>query len=345
MNGAREGCVLKDRITDIIVYIIAASAYCFVCLYLPYAYPKLPDGYFRSFEVVIPSGASAGAAARLLEEAGVVDDAGALVREMARSGLDRKIKPGLYTLHRSTPRGAVKQLEKAKPVVERAALIPGSRFDRLAALFAEEGVTAADFYSAMAKAENFCEPVRKWLPEDVRARMVFLLPETYFIAPGPAVADGFIASASRLWFERVGKDIPEDTSANDVLMRGVLASVVEGEARVAEERPILAGIFLKRIEKKMRLQSCATVIYCWAERGEKKTALTYKDLEIDSPYNTYRNDGLPPGPICVPSESSWKSALAPQETEYLFFFADGRGRHIFSRTYGEHIAKQRGMTR
>ena len=169
---------MKDRITDIIVYIIAASAYCFVCLYLPYAYPELPDGYFRSFEVVIPSGASAGAAARLLEEAGVVDDAGALVREMARSGLDRKIKPGRYTLHRSTPRGAVKQLEKAKPVVERAALIPGSRFDRLAALFAEEGVTAADFYSAMAKAENFCEPVRKWLPEDVRARMVFLLPET-----------------------------------------------------------------------------------------------------------------------------------------------------------------------
>ena len=70
MNGAREGCALKDRITDIIVYIIAASAYCFVCLYLPYAYPELPDGYFRSFEVVIPSGASAGAAARLLEEAG-----------------------------------------------------------------------------------------------------------------------------------------------------------------------------------------------------------------------------------------------------------------------------------
>ena len=239
----------------------------------------------------------------------------------------------------------MKQLEKAKPVVERAALIPGSRFDRLAALFTEEGVTAADFYSAMAKAENFCEPVRKWLPEDVRARMVFLLPETYFIAPGPAVADGFIASASRLWFERVGKDIPEDTAAGDVLMRGVLASVVEGEARAAEERPILAGIFLKRIEKHMRLQSCATVIYCWAERGEKKTALTYKDLEIDSPYNTYRNDGLPPGPICVPSESSWKSALAPQETEYLFFFADGRGRHIFSRTYGEHIAKQREMTR
>lgn len=334
---------MNDRVTDNFVYIIAAAAFCFICLYLPYKYPDLPDEYFQRTEVVIPSGTSAGAAARLLEEAGVVDDADALVREMSRTGLDRRIKPGLYMLRRATPRGVVKQLAKAKPVVAKAALIPGSRFDRLVALFVDDGVTAGDFYSAMEKTENFYEPARKWLPDDVRARMVFLLPETYFIAPGPAIAESFVAAASRLWFERIGKDIPEDTPAHDVLMRGVLASVVEGEARVAEERPILAGIFLKRIEKNMRLQSCATVMYCWAERGEKKTALTYKDLEIDSPYNTYLNDGLPPGPICVPSESSWKSALKPQETDYLFFFADGKGRHIFSKTYGEHLAKQLEM--
>lgn len=334
---------MNDRVTDSLVYIIAAAAFCFLCLYMPYRYPDLPDEYFRRADVVIPSGASAGTAARLIEEAGIVDDADTLVREMTRTGLDRRIKPGLYTLRRATPRGVAVQLAKAKPVVAKATLIPGSRFDRLVTLFVSDGVTAGDFYSAMEKTENFYEPVRKWLPDDVRARMVFLLPETYFIAPGPAIADGFVTAASRLWFERIGKDIPDDTPANDVLMRGVLASVVEGEARVAEERPILAGIFLKRIEKNMRLQSCATVMYCWAERGEKKTALTYKDLEIDSPYNTYLNDGLPPGPICAPSESSWKSALNPQETEYLFFFADGKGRHIFSETYGEHLAKQRGM--
>ena len=335
--------MLNNKVTDLLVYLTAALAYCFVCFYIPYRYPELPDEYLLHAEVVVPSGASAAAVARMLEDAGVVDDAGELVREMISTGLDRKIKPGLYTLRRSTVRGAVKQLEEAKPVVERATLIPGSRFDRLAALFEGYGASASDFYSAMANAENFYEPVRKWLPDDAHARMIFLLPETYFVAPGAKIAESFIASASRLWYERVGKELPDDVSADYLLMRGVLASVVEGEAKVAEERPILAGIFLNRIEKRMRLQSCATVIYCWAELGVKKTALTYKDLEIDSAYNTYINDGLPPGPICVPSESSWKSALSPQETDYLFFFADGSGRHVFSRTYAEHLARQRGM--
>lgn len=334
---------MNDRITDTLACIIAASAYCFICFYIPYKYPDMPDKFFRRIEAVIPAGASASAAAKILENAGVVDDAGALVREMARTGLDRRIKPGLYTLRRSTPGGTARQLEKAKPVVNSAALIPGSRFERLAALFTGDGVSASDFCAAMADAENFYEPVRKWLPDEPRARMVFLLPETYFVAPGPGAEKSFIASASRLWYERVGKDIPEDADANEVQTRGVLASLVEGEASSPDERPILAGIFLKRIEKKMRLQSCATVIYSWAERGVKKTALTYRDLEIDSPYNTYRNDGLPPGPICVPSENSWKSALAPQESDYLFFFADGKGRHVFSETYGEHLAKQRSM--
>ncbi len=334
---------MNDRMTDIFACVIAASAYCLLCFYMPYKYPDVTDGYGGNIEAAVPAGASADEAARILKEAGVVDDAEALVREMARTGLDRKIRPGLYTLRRSTPRVAARQLAQAKPVVDKAALIPGSRFDRISALFANRGVSAPDFCGAMADAANFYGPVRKWLPDAPCARIVFLLPETYFIAPGRGMAESFIYAASRLWYERIGKDIPEDAPADGVLTRGVLASVVEGEAKAAEERPILAGIFLKRIEKNMRLQSCATVIYSWAERGVRKTSLTYKDLEIDSPYNTYRNDGLPPGPICVPSEASWKSALAPQESDYLFFFADGKGRHIFSKTYGEHLAKQRGM--
>ncbi len=334
---------MNDRVSDFFVYTIAVAAFCFICLYIPYKYPELPEEFFRKVEVVIPTGTPAGEAARLIAEAGAVDDAAALAREMTSRGLDRRIKPGLYTLRRGTLRGVARQLEIARPTVKKAALIPGSRFERISSLLSDEGVTAADIYTAMSNAENFYEPVRKWLPDETRARMVFLLPETYFIAPGAKMARDFVASASRLWYERIGKLIDGDEDATEVLMRGVLASVVEGEAKAAEERPILAGIFLKRIDKKMRLQSCATVIYCWAELGVRKTALNYKDLEIDSPYNTYKNDGLPPGPICVPSENSWRSALAPEESDYLFFFADGNGRHIFSETYAEHLSKQREL--
>ena len=93
----------------------------------------------------------------------------------------------------------------------------------------------------------------------------------------------------------------------------------------------------------MRLLSCATVIYAWDELNIRKSRLSYRDLEINSPYNTYLVGGLPPGPICAPSESSWKSALEPEESDYLFFFADREGRHVFSKSYEEHLAKQRRL--
>ncbi len=150
-----------------------------------------------------------------------------------------------------------------------------------------------------------------------------------------------MARASRLWWDRIGKNISDDVTPKELLHLATLASVVEGEARVAEERPVLAGIFLSRIERRMRLQSCATIIYSWELRGVKKSALTYKDLEIDSLYNTYTHDGLPPGPILIPSQQSWEAALHPAETDYLFFFATGDGSHVFSKTYQEHLRQQR----
>ena len=263
-------------------------------------FPKL-----RGRHTVGSLGGRSGAPAR--RGGGVVDDAGALVREMARSGLDRKIKPGLYTLRRSTPRGAVKQLEKAKPVVERAALIPGSRFDRLAALFAEEGVTAADFYSAMAKAENFYEPVRKWLPEDVRARMVFLLPETYFVAPGPAVADGFIASASRLWFERVGKGHPRRHAserrahARRARLRGRGRGPRRGGA------PDTRRDIPQKDRKKDAPYSPARRSYTAGPSAAKRRRHSRTKILKSTRRTTHTGTtSLPPGPICVPSESSWK---------------------------------------
>ncbi|MDO5115953.1 MAG: endolytic transglycosylase MltG [Synergistaceae bacterium] len=333
---------MKRKNEELLLFIFTISVYCLLCFYLPYKYPELPGSLTEEIEFVIPSGVSAKAAAEIIKEAGVVDDSAALVREMVNSGLDRRIRPGRYRLRRSTPGCVVRQMEQARPESERVTLIPGSRYKRLTSLFEKEGLSAADFEKALADDNNFYHKARGWLPARTEDRMIFLLPETYFLPPG-AGADEFVKGASRLWYERVGAAIAPETPPDEVVRRGVLASVVEGEARVAEERPLLAGIFLSRIEKSMRLQSCATVIYSWEEKNIKKKSLTYRDLEIDSPYNTYLNDGLPPGPICVPSESSWKSALAPEKSDYLFFFANGEGRHIFSESYDEHIAKQRKM--
>lgn len=334
---------MRKKGEELLLFLFTASVYCFICFYLPYKYPELPKSLSVSVEVVIPGGVSARGAAEIIAKAGAVDDAGELARAMAEIGIDRRLKPGLYSLYKSTPAGVARQLARAKPTANRVTLIPGFRYKQVTALFGSSAEGESYLNAAMEDAENFPPAVREWLPRKKEERLIFLLPETYFLAPGPQAAAEFVRRASALWYERVGASIAPGTTPGEVMKSGILASLVEGEAKAADERPVLAGIFLKRLEKNMRLQSCATVIYAWDERNIKKSRLSYRDLKIDSPYNTYISGGLPPGPICVPSEDSWKSALSPKESDYLFFFAGGDGRHIFSKSYEEHLAKQRKL--
>jgi len=113
----------------------------------------------------------------------------------------------------------------------------------------------------------------------------------------------------------------------------ILASLVEREAKLEEERPKIAAVFLNRLDKGMRLESCATVQYIL---GEQKEKLSTKDLQNPSPYNTYLHTGLPPGPIANPGLASIKAVLYPADVDYLFFVARGDGSHYFSRTFEEH---------
>jgi UPF0755 protein len=116
----------------------------------------------------------------------------------------------------------------------------------------------------------------------------------------------------------------------------ILASIVEREGMVDSERHVIAGVFLLRLRRGMRLESCATVQYAL---GEVRERLLYRDLEVESPYNTYRYPGLPPGAICSPGAGSLQAVAQPDTTEgYLFFVSrgDGSGLHLFARTSREH---------
>ena len=112
-----------------------------------------------------------------------------------------------------------------------------------------------------------------------------------------------------------------------------LASIVEREAQAASERPVISGVFLRRLQLRRRLESCATVEYAL---GVHKKRLTNADLRVVSPFNTYRHRGLPPGPIGNPGRAALLATLYPTPTEYLYFVARGDGTHIFSRTNKEH---------
>jgi UPF0755 protein len=161
----------------------------------------------------------------------------------------------------------------------------------------------------------------------------FLFPDTYIIAKGldgSQIAEIMI----RKFFENL-HDIPYvDYTQEELIETIIIASIVEKEAQLEEERAIIAAVFYNRLNKGKRLESCATVQYVL---GKTKERLLFSDLKTESPYNTYLHTGLPPGPIANPGADSLKAAVSPADVDYLFFVSKNDGSHYFSSTYNEHL--------
>ena len=167
-----------------------------------------------------------------------------------------------------------------------------------------------------------------------------LLPETYsYIRDEPRsklvgqMQSAMTQTIDQLWESRA-QNLPFKTKEEAL----VLASIVEKETRVPSERARVAGVYINRLNKGMMLQSDPTVIYAITKGTAKIDRVLYAHLETDSPYNTYRNTGLPPGPICNPGKASIAAVLQPETNDYLYFVADGTGAHIFAKTADEHLA-------
>lgn len=173
---------------------------------------------------------------------------------------------------------------------------------------------------------------------EVRSLEGFLFPETYRISE--EASEEYILKVLVREYFRQTADINYANAPLDQYQTLILASIVEREARHNEEKPLIAGVYLNRLEDKHKLQADPTVAYILDEMGKKRKKIYYKDLKIDSPYNTYKYTGLPPAPICSPGLQAIKGVIEPQRTDYYFFFASSGGRHEFSKTYREHLRKQ-----
>ncbi|MEX1147477.1 MAG: endolytic transglycosylase MltG, partial [Sphingomonadales bacterium] len=195
-----------------------------------------------------------------------------------------------------------------------------------------EGLTSAQVIRVLGTAEALGGPAPDAPAEGA------ILPETYNFTRGTPRAEllarmtgAMDAKLVELWAARD----PELTLAS-AAEAVILASIVEKETGVAEERPRVAAVFLNRLRTGMRLQSDPTVVYAVTGGEAIGRRLTRADLNIDSPYNTYRNHGLPPGPIANPGAGSLRAVLNPIQTDDLYFVADGTGGHAFARTLEEH---------
>lgn len=173
--------------------------------------------------------------------------------------------------------------------------------------------------------------------------MGYMFPDTYFVPSTINEAGVLRLMAER--FLQVYGELIRDTALQNGFNRHetvILASIIEKEAVLDSERPLISSVFLNRLELGRPLESCATVLFVL---GKHKSRLLYRDLGVNSPYNTYLHRGLPPGPICNPGRASLAAALYPSDTKYLYFVARGDGSHEFNRSHTEHERAKRRYQR
>lgn len=259
-------------------------------------------------------------------------------------GYDTKIKSGTYLLGPSMSPGEILNKMIRGDVLRREQKITipeGYTLEKIAEIFHEHNLLSKDEFLKTAKVVNFKNKYKFLEPLPCEANLEgFLFPDTYFFPSGKSAdyyIDVLLKRFNEVYFGR-GYDLLQEKSGLTTFQIITLASIIEAEAKLADERPLISSVFHNRLKKGMALQSCATIEYVLKEHKE---FLTLKDLEVDSPYNTYKYPGLPPGPIGSPGISSIEAALSPADSDFLYFVSNGDGSHTFSKTYAEHLKNKK----
>lgn len=277
--------------------------------------------------VVIPRGASVRSAANLLNKAGVLDKPVLLVIAARITSGQGHIHAGEFKFSgEQTIGGLLNDLRSGKVLLHTVVLPEGLTMAETIQRLAKANLVDEEKALSLCRDESFIHSLG--LPGPTLEG--YLFPETYHFAKG--LGERRVLGELAQGFKRAWQKA--STGGNytglDMQRTVILASIVEAEAQLAEERALVSAVYHNRIKKGMRLEADPTVIY---GLGGLERPLNRKDLRIDTPYNTYIHFGLPPGPICNPGLASLTAALNPAKVTYLFFVAKGDGGHKFSTTY------------
>ncbi len=246
-------------------------------------------------------------------------------------GADRNIHPGEYEFQGGmAPADILNKITNGE-VVHYAVTIPeGYSIEQIAGILQEKGLADREAFIKVTRDSQFLAQL-DFHVDDLEG---YLFPDTYHLTRGmtpEAIVQAMVSRFKKSWTADLYARAAElNLSVHQIV---TLASVIEKETGLSRERGLISGVFHNRLRKKMPLQSDPTVIYALAQFDGD---LRKKDLSVDSPYNTYRFRGLPPGPIANPGEASIRAALYPVPTNYLYFVSRNDGSHQFSATLAEH---------
>jgi UPF0755 protein len=295
----------------------------------------------------VQAGENGATIAARLEREGIISDA-ELFRLLLRYwGVDQSLEAGDYSLRRNMPMSeVVSQLQHGRLRAKTVTIREGLRAEEVAHLLAIEGLADQEEFIRLVRDDTFHYDFLRDRPATAPKTLEgFLFPDTYEFAVGistTALVDTMLQDFDR----RVTIEMRQQAldSGLTLFQALTLASIVEREAVVPEERPIIASVYLNRLRRGIYLEADPTVLYGKGYDAEKASwwpPLRAEELRtVDSPFNTYIHPGLPPGPICSPGLASLEAVLKPAQTNYLFFLAKGDGSHVFAETFEEHLENQ-----
>lgn len=306
-----------------------------------FVFLKALDSTFENADPVIftvQSGESGSSVSLRLNEQGIIDSEWLFPVLLKLPGNEKGLKSGTYRILPGMKAGEIfSLLFEGKQLLERVRITEGHENSKIALMLDQRGLyQKKDFLAACSNEALLAE-------FGIQASTCegYLFPDTYLI-PTDFPVTSFVRMMITRFFEVLHESLPEtkSMSGKEIHDGVILASIVEREYRAEEEAPVIAGVFKNRLDINMALQSCATVVYVITEHlGRKHPEMLYfSDIEIKDPYNTYINNGLPPGPISNPGKVALFAAFRPEKTDYLYFrlMDQKTGKHYFSHTLDEH---------
>ncbi len=300
--------------------------------------------------VEIPKGATIKEAAQILKDAGLIEYKLAFEMRIKESKYKDSLQPGTFTLNTGMNlMDMIKVLcyvEGTKEVVDKLIVPEGYSLEQIAAACEKQGICTAQEFLSEAR---YYKDLGIELPFAVDNSGVkyelqgFLFPATYDIysdTTAKSLIQDMINAFNAVYTDEYKAKAKELGYTDFEIL--TMASIVEREAKLESERATIAGVIYNRLEIDMPLQMCPTVLYPITDGMYDKEEVLYDDLEIESNYNTYKNAGLPVGPICNPGKASIEAVLYPEKHNYLYYHTtgDADGSHVFTETYEEHIDTQ-----
>lgn len=323
--GTRENPLVYTRnmVRFIAILLLAATLWFAWALAIPVA-PEVPQ------DLLFPPGSSSKSIAAELQRTGVVRSQFAF--ELLHYAMPKKkLKAGEYRFVRAASGLEVFERIARGDVLIRTVVVPeGYNMFEIAAAIEAAGLGKKEDFLAVATHDT---AMIRTVDPQAKSLEGYLFPDTYMFTRTMTMRDMAAAMVRRFQKEAQNLGLQQDT--HRVV---TLASIVEKETAAPDERPEVASVYANRLSKNMALAADPTVVYAAMLKGDYHGPIYQSDLQSDSPYNTYKFSGLPPGPIANPGAASLLAAMQPAKTGYLFFVAagDGTGRHHFSENFEQH---------